>query len=347
MKRTPLTMLALAATIVIGGAVFELTAQTPPAAPAATPAAKVEKKAGGDKTFWQVIQQGGFMMIPLGLTSVTMIALVIDGFMRLRNDKLAPPALVEQVRSQFRTGDYNGAYQSCRTNLTVFTNVVRVGLGMLSHGREACERAMEDALAKEVSTLGTRIRYLSVIGVVSPMLGLTGTVLGMIRAFSTIGSSGIGDPSALSAAIGEVLVATATGLFVAIPAFAFYYVFSNRITSVTVFAEDVISSLFRGMPYHEFAGLEVGDEPVYAASPRNGSARSRPSVLSVPEPAVADAELEETEEESPPPAPQPKVVVKPKPKRAVVPQVQCPSCQQPVAIGTEQCPNCQTELNWG
>jgi outer membrane biosynthesis protein TonB len=169
----------------------------------------------------------------------------------------------------------------------------------------------------------------------------------MIRAFSTIGSSGIGDPSALSAAIGEVLVATATGLFVAIPAFAFYYVFSNRITVVTVFAEDVISSLFRGMPYEEFAGLEIGDEPVYAASPRNGAVRSTPQVVSVPEPEAAAEEVEQAEEEPPPPAPQPKVVAKPKPKRVAVPQVQCPNCQQPVAIGTEECPNCQTELNWG
>ncbi len=290
------------------------------------------------------------MMIPLGLTSVTMIALVIDGFWRLRASKLAPPHLVEQVRSQFRTGDYSGAFKSCRMNPSLFTNVVRVGLGMLGHGREASERAMEDALAKEVSSLGTRIRYLSVIGVVSPMLGLTGTVLGMIRAFSTIGSSGIGDPSALAAAIGEVLVATATGLFVAIPGFAFYYVFSNRITSVTAFAEDVISSLFRGMPYAEFAGLEVGDEPVYAASPRGGTLPSRVEAAPAPvaEPVVDDSETEAEEAEPPPPpVPRPRVVAKPKVKRKAVPQVQCPNCQQPVAIGIDECPNCQTGLNWG
>src|SRR5437867_2477559 len=113
MKRIQLTTLILAFTIVFGGVTLTLLAQAPPAAPAA-PAAKVEKHAGSDKKFWEVVLQGGFMMIPLGLTSVTMVALVIDGFMRLRNDKMAPPALVEQVRSQFRTGDYNGAYQSCR-----------------------------------------------------------------------------------------------------------------------------------------------------------------------------------------------------------------------------------------
>src|ERR1051325_1448259 len=174
---------------IVGFAVLELRAQSQPEA-SAPAAAKSEKPSAKDKTFWEVIQQGGFMMIPLGLTSVTMIALVIDGLVRLRNDKLAPPALVDQVRAHFRTGDYNGAYKVCKEHPNLFTNVVRVGLGLLGHGKEATERAMEDTLAKEVSALGTRSRYLSVIGVVSPMLGLTGTVLGMNRAFATIGSSG-------------------------------------------------------------------------------------------------------------------------------------------------------------
>jgi hypothetical protein len=213
---------------------------------------------------------------------------------------------------------------------------------------------MEDALAKEVSTLGTRIRYLSVIGVVSPMLGLTGTVLGMISAFSTIGSAGIGDPSALAAAIGEVLVATATGLFIAIPAFAFYYVFSNRITAVTAFSEDVISNLFRGMPYEEFRGLEVGDEPVYAAPP-NPDLYAR----SAPAPAEAAPVEEPVEQEEEEPVAQPVVCAAPRPvakavpqvaakaKRPSSPKVSCPNCQQPVVVGVLACPHCQTELNWG
>jgi biopolymer transport protein ExbB len=185
----------------------------------------------------------------------------------LRNQKLAPPAIAQELREKFSRGDYNGAYATCKANPSVLSNVVRAGLSLLGHGKEHAERAMEDALAKEVSQLGTRIRYLSVIGVCSPMLGLTGTVLGMIRAFATLGQSGIGDPSALAAAIGEVLVATATGLFVAIPAFAFYYIFGNRIAATTAHTEDVINGLFRGMPYHLMTGIEIGDEPICAAPP--------------------------------------------------------------------------------
>jgi len=183
---------------------------------------------------------------------------------------------------------------------------VGTGLSMVGHGKDATERAMEDALAKEISALGTRVRYLSVIGVVSPMLGLTGTVLGMIRAFATLGQSGISDPSALAAAIGEVLVATATGLFVAIPAFGAYYVFGNRITATVAHTEDVINGLFRGMPYGLMIGAQIGDEPIYAAAP--------------------NSDLQRVSESTD--------------------MVACPTCKEPVTIGVAACPHCQSKLNW-
>lgn len=336
MNRPFTIKLAVAVTIaIIGLGILELVAQTPapaPATPAAAPTAApaAEKPASSDKTFWQVIKQGGIMMIPLGLTSVTMIALVIDSLLKLRNDKMAPPDLVEQLRSQFRTGDYHSAYQACKGRTGMLSNVIRVGLSMLGHGRVSVESAMEDALAKEVSTLGTRVRYLSVIGVVSPMLGLTGTVIGMIHAFSVIGQSGIGDPSALAAAIGEVLVATASGLFVAIPGFAFYYVFTNRIIAVTAFVEDVVAALFRGMPYDEFTGIEIGDEAVYAAPPSTAMLERRATTGAVV-PASAESVL----------------VAQRAPGTVPSSLAACPSCQQSVAVGEAVCPNCKTELSWG
>ena len=230
-------------------------------------AATGEKAAPKDKTFFEVIKQGGFMMIPLGLTSVLMFTLVMDAAIRLRNAKLAPPVLIESLKRHFKEGDYEAAYKSCKQTPSVLGSVAASGLGLVGRGKNEAERAMEDTLAKEVSQLHTRIRYLSVIGVVSPMLGLTGTVLGMIRAFATLGQSGIGDPSALAAAIGEVLVATASGLFIAIPGFASYYYFGNRVTATAAHTEDVINSLFRGMPYPQLAGVVIGDEPIYAAAP--------------------------------------------------------------------------------
>ena len=113
----------------------------------------------------------------------------------------------------------------------------------------------------------TFISYLSVIGVCAPMVGLLGTVTGMIKAFQVLGSSGIGDPSQLSGAIGEVLVATASGLFIAIPAFFAFYFLRNRIARALHDIQDVLAVLFRKMPYDQLAGVQIGDEEIYAAQP--------------------------------------------------------------------------------
>src|SRR5205823_14208027 len=117
------------------------------------------------------------------------------------------------------------------------------------------------------SHMQTYISYLSVIGVCAPMIGLLGTVTGMIKAFAKLGSSGIGDPAGLSAAIGEVLVATASGLIIAIPAFGAFYFLRNRATDSLHHIQDIVNSLFRKMPYESLAGVHLGDEELYAAIP--------------------------------------------------------------------------------
>ena len=238
--------------------------------PAATGAHKKEK------TFFQVLKEGGIVMFPLAAVSVYMLTLIIDSVRRIQNKVVCPPDVVNHLRSQFSAGDYNAAFQTCRSKACFLTNVVRAGLSMLGQGKEVTEKAMEDVMAKEIATMNTRIYYLNLIGVVTPMIGLTGTVLGMMNAFKTLGTSGIGDPSALAGAIGEVLVATATGLFVAIPGFASYYFFRNRIHAVSSYTEEVINNLFRGMPYAYLAGMNIGDDPIYAAIPKEylGSDRS-------------------------------------------------------------------------
>jgi len=126
-------------------------------------------------------------------------------------------------------------------------------------------------MAGELQRVGaqvqTRINYLSVLGVCTPMIGLVGTVTGMIKAFKTLGSDGIGDPSKLSAAIGEVLVATASGLFIAIPAFFFFYMLRNRLQGSMHYLQDAVVSLFRKMPYEHLKDCHVGEEEFFAATP--------------------------------------------------------------------------------
>jgi biopolymer transport protein ExbB len=88
-----------------------------------------------------------------------------------------------------------------------------------------------------------------------------------MSAFETLGTSGVGDPSKLSGAIGEVLVATASGLFIAIPAFMSYYLLANRINKGIHDITEIVTGLFRAFPYEEIEGRKVGDEEIYAAKP--------------------------------------------------------------------------------
>ena len=129
----------------------------------------------------------------------------------------------------------------------------------------------EEAIISEVSRiqgeLMGRASYLSVIGVCTPMIGLVGTVTGMMKAFDKLGSSGVGDPSQLAEAIGEVLVATAAGLFIAIPAFICYYLLRNRITKGIHDIQEIVTGLFRAFPYEEIKDRQVGDEEIYASKP--------------------------------------------------------------------------------
>jgi len=173
--------------------------------------------------------EGGWVMYPITACSIALVWLTVDLWMRTGIKKLAPQAQVAQTQDLFRAGDYVGAYQFCKGNPSPFSNITRVSLSFVGEGHDATEAALFTELNKVNSAIQTRINYLSVIGVCTPMIGLTGTVTGMMSAFSTLSTSGAGDPSKLSGAIGEVLIATASGLFIAVPAFMFFYFLRNRL----------------------------------------------------------------------------------------------------------------------
>ena len=231
-------------------------------APTPTPAAGLQSK-----TLWQQVKEGGWVMFPIALCSIATLYLIGDGVLRTSRRRVAPPEHEEAVKTLFRQGDYVGAYNYCKTNLSPLTNVLRVGIGLLGEGKQVSEEGMVGELTKENSHMQTYISYLSVIGVCAPMIGLLGTVTGMIKAFAKLGSSGIGDPSGLSAAIGEVLVATASGLIIAIPAFGAFYFLRNRATDSLHHIQDIVNSLFRKMPYECLAGVHLGDDELFAAIP--------------------------------------------------------------------------------
>lgn len=208
--------------------------------------------------------------------SMLIVWLVLDGYLKTARKEVVPAAAGERLRRFFREGDYRGAYTFCSPQVSLLVSVVGAGLRHASEGKGAAEDAMVAATLAGNARFQNKIAYLSVIGVIAPMIGLAGTVFGMIEAFAAMGQAGAADPSKLSGAIGKVLYATAGGLVVAIPAFVFYYLLRNRTAHAIHLVQDAASDLFRRFPYEDLAGLPFeGAEPC-AARPNwvTGSVRT-------------------------------------------------------------------------
>jgi len=230
-----------------------------------------------EKTLKDLFHEGGWVMYPITICSVAMIWFIVDGVIRTSAGKLYPVDHVHQLRELFKRGDYVGAYAFAKTAGSPVADVVRAGVAFTPDGKTMTEEAILSEISRIQAELKGRSSYLSVIGVCTPMIGLTGTVTGMMKAFEKLGSSGVGDPSKLAESIGEVLVATASGLFIAIPAFMSYYLLANRINKGIHDITEIATGLFRAFPYDEVAGRKVGDEEIYAGKPDwNASAADQP-----------------------------------------------------------------------
>lgn len=220
------------------------------------------------KTLWDKIMLAGpLFMGLLFLASTLMVWLVIDGFLRTRPAKLVPAATEQAVRERLVAGDYVGAHAVATADLSVFGQVAAGAFSKIGLGKDPVDDAIFEEIERERGGFNSRASYLSVIGVITPMIGLTGTVFGMIQAFDTLGSSGVGDPAKLSEAIGHVLVCTGGGLVVAIPAFAFYYVLRNRITAGLRHVQSRINAIFHHLPYEHLAGVRLESDAFVPALP--------------------------------------------------------------------------------
>lgn len=220
------------------------------------------------KSFFDTLKQGGWVMIPLAGFSIAMVWLIIDCTQRTSVKRLIPADDLEALQNHFRAGDYVGAYEATQSNPSCINNVVRGGLINIGDGKSATEEGIASEIEHEQSKIGTRISYLSVIGVCTPMVGLVGTVSGMIKAFGQLGKGNVAQNTGeLSAAIGEVLVATASGLVIAIPAFMAFYFLRNRLIGGMAEVEAEVGHLFRKFPYHLAEGVHIGDQELYANAP--------------------------------------------------------------------------------
>lgn len=182
-------------------------------------------------TFAEMLKQGGWAMWPLGLFSSAMLYFIIRNSMLLRQKSLLRSDLKEEIEAKLASSDVAGAREICQNNPSLMTSVLDAGLERISEGdfdSAHVAEAIEEAGNEQMVTFMKPINYLSIIGGTAPMLGLLGTVSGMIKAFQTIAAGGMGKPELLAGNIGEALITTATGLIIAIPAMITYFIFKNN-----------------------------------------------------------------------------------------------------------------------
>jgi biopolymer transport protein ExbB len=211
----------------------------------------------------QTILHGGPLIVMIWLcilgTSMVLVTFSIQLFLTLRSENLAPKALMESLKSTIEAGNYQEAWETCKVNKAYVAHVLQGALERLGRGQDAVQGALIEYGLRQSQPIKTKISYISVIGVIAPMIGLLGTVIGMMGAFAVLGSSGVADPRGLALRIGEVLMATASGLFIAIPAFIFYYYFRNLSTIVIGLSDDKLQHLMADVPYEELHGIIIGD----------------------------------------------------------------------------------------
>ena len=177
---------------------------------------------------WEMILAGRYMMIPITLASLVGMAVLIERIFVLRQGRIIVPEIAEAVMTLSASEDLSVAYAICERKPGPFANVVRAGLDHADNDWTVIRDVLEEAGRQEATILSRRLGVLETVAAVSPLLGLLGTVLGMIRVFATISLAGLGNPETLSSGISEAMVTTAAGLIIGIPALVAYNWLNGR-----------------------------------------------------------------------------------------------------------------------
>jgi len=204
------------------------------------------KSNANDMSVFDLIQKGGVVGYMIIVLSIVSLGLIIDYFLTIRKSRILPDKDVAVLRKLIENPNPDEMVAFEKTEPSFLSKVTLAGLKESHHGYDAMIKAMEDAAEALASGIARKTEHLNVIGNISPMLGLLGTVIGMLRCFNEIAHvAGTIEPKQLAGGIFEALVTTCMGLIVAIPALYSYAIFRNRVDEYTgeasLLAEQLVS----------------------------------------------------------------------------------------------------------
>jgi biopolymer transport protein ExbB len=193
-----------------------------------------EEVAVKHKSLWDLFQSTGWVGYLLLICFFAGLALTIEHAITLKREKLAPTALAEELQALIDEEKYDDAIELCDSEGGYLANIISSALRMRHAGYEEMVAGLEQAAAEETFKLNAKISYLSLIGNIGPLLGLLGTVTGMITSFQKIETMKAPTPGDLAVGVYESLVNTTMGLFIAIVFLTAYFVVKNKVTKMTL-----------------------------------------------------------------------------------------------------------------
>ncbi|UCE19855.1 MAG: MotA/TolQ/ExbB proton channel family protein [Gemmatimonadota bacterium] len=192
-----------------------------------------------------LLQRGGIVMVPLLICSVTVLAVVIERSISLRRKRVLRPEIINLIDTIKKPEDIPLAISICHKNDGPFVNIVQFSLENVDVPNGELTGLVSEQGRQEVRSLEKGLVILETIAGIAPLLGLLGTVLGMIKVFTVVSQQGVGQAQALSGGISEALLTTVVGLSIGIPALVVFNLFTNKAGSMAMDIEKFVSRLLR------------------------------------------------------------------------------------------------------
>ncbi|MET0069132.1 MAG: MotA/TolQ/ExbB proton channel family protein [Candidatus Thiodiazotropha sp.] len=186
----------------------------------------------------ELVKSGGWLMLPIIACSIVALGIVIERIWSLQRKRVMPEYLMRQILQLHRDDKLNLADLDKLKGSSPLGRILAAGLINRDHNKEVMKEAIEEVGRQVVHDLERYLNTLGTIASISPLLGLLGTVIGMIKVFSVIVTAGVGDPGVLAGGISEALITTAAGLSVAIPSLMFHRYFSGLIDRLVIGMEE-------------------------------------------------------------------------------------------------------------
>ncbi len=266
------------------------------------------KEGGPPSTFLDYWSQGGPTMWPLLAALIWTTAVALELIIKLRLKYFCPPDVVSNLHQSLQVKDYQKAWRQAMETPSPLSTIFSKAIEKLPLGKEAVELAAAEAAADVNSIYRNKNSYISLNAAITPLMGLFGTISGMVGAFNSMAYAGaVGDPTKLAGDIGEALITTYAGLVIAIPAFVLFYVLGNRLRQMLATTQGVMNDLFDLVDFNALPEVVVTSS--MKAELQAGSA-----------PAAAPAPAK--------------------------PAAECPQCKAAISVGMKACPQCGAEIEW-